>query len=412
MSRFALRYPVIGATGARVASVRLPPMVIIALVFTVVAFYGNAKVLGYNIAGISWVVPMAVALLVLARNLNRVAFPFVFWLPWALLLLTYLAIVDYRLIDPRVIPVQRTLQVLSPVFVGMAVSTFRPTLFHLAAFSRALKLLSLVLLGIALLKTGLLLTGRLPDVTGLAAEVMTVMLLCTFFATQYLIKRDIRDLVFWGVLSCVPVISMTRTAIAATLLTFPFSFGRMRMSYRIGALLLIAAVGLGLFYTPRVQKKMFYSGEGGFSDILSNDFATSGRSYMWERMFAQAQEEPWTGHGTGVAETLAYQSRNLAYPHNDWLLTYMDYGVLGIAVFICCMLLTMWDCLRKARTCRHPEIRLLLLAGASAFIPFMLMMITDNIMVYASFFGNLHFTLLGLAYGSLRAERLANFGGQ
>jgi hypothetical protein len=42
----------------------------------------------------------------------------------------------------------------------------------------------------------------------------------------------------------------------------------------------------------------------------------------------------------------------------------------------------------------------------------MLMMITDNIMVYASFFGNLHFTFLGLAYGSLRAERLQDFGGQ
>jgi len=412
MSRFALRQPVIGAAGTRMAHVRLPPLVVIVLVFTVLAFYGSGKVLGYNIAGISWVVPMAVALLVLARNLNRVAFPFVFWIPWALLLLTYLAIVDYRLIDPRVIPVQRALQVLSPVIVGMAVSTFRPTLPHLAAFSRGVQLLSLALLVIVLLKTGLLLTGHLPDITGLAAEVMTVMLLCTFFATRYLISRNKRDLAFWGVLACVPAISLTRTAIAATLLTFPFSFGPMRKSHRVGALLLIAAVGLGLFYSPRVQKKMFYSGQGEVSDIFSEDFATTGRSYIWERTFTRAQEAILTGHGIGAGETLAYQYSNLAYPHNDWLLTYIDFGVLGVTVFSGCMLLTMWDCLRKARTCRHPETRLLLLAGASAFIPFMLMMMTDNIMVYASFFGNLHFTFLGLAYGSLRAERLSNFGGQ
>jgi len=32
------------------------------------------------------------------------------------------------------------------------------------------------------------------------------------------------------------------------------------------------------------------------------------------------------------------------------------------------------------------------------------MMFTDNIMVYASFFGNMHFMILGLAYGALREE--------
>jgi len=123
MSRFALRLQVGDAAGVRVPPMRLPPLVIVVLVFTVVAFFGGRQVLGYKISGISWVVPMAVALLVLARNLDRVAFPFVFWLPWALLLLTYLAIVDYRLIDTRVVPVQRTLQVLSPEIVGMAVSS-------------------------------------------------------------------------------------------------------------------------------------------------------------------------------------------------------------------------------------------------------------------------------------------------
>jgi hypothetical protein len=393
---------------------RLRPLVVIVLAFTVVAFYGEGRVLGYRIAGISWVVPVALALLVLARNFDRVAFPFAFWLPWALLLLTYLSIVDYRLLDPRVEPAQRTLQVLSPVIVGMAVSTFRPTPLHLAAFSRGVRLLSLVLLGIALIKTGLFLTGRLPDVTGLAAEVMTVMLLCTFFATRYLVGRDKRDLTFWGVLACVPVIALTRTAIAATLLTFPLSFGPMRKSYRIGALLLIAAVGLGLFYSPRVQKKMFYSGQGELSDILNEDFATTGRSSIWEHMYTQAHDELLTGHGTGAGETLIFKfvGGDRRYPHNDWLLTYFDYGVLGIVVFIGSMLLTIWDCLRKARRCRQPETRVMLLAGASAFIPFMLLMMTDNIMVYASFFGNLHFTLLGLAYGSLRAERLSDSGGR
>jgi len=276
---------------------------------------------------------------------------------------------------------------------------------------KALRWLGYVLLGVALFKTASLLF--IEGFSGLAAEMMTVLLLCTFLSNRYLLAKEKKDLCLWALLACVPVLMITRTAIAATLLTFPLSFGPMRKSYRIGALLLIAAVGLGLFYTPRMQKKMFYSGQGEVSDILNEDFATSGRSFLWEKMFARAQEEHWTGHGSGTGETISYQiTGETAYPHNDWLLTYTDFGVLGVAVFTGCMLLTMWDCLRKARTCRHPETRLLLLAGASAFIPFMLMMMTDNIMVYASFFGNLHFTFLGLAYGSLRAERLSNFGGQ
>ena len=46
--------------------------------------------------------------------------------------------------------------------------------------------------------------------------------------------------------------------------------------------------------------------------------------------------------------------------------------------------------------------RLLLLAGASAFIPFAILMYTDNILVYVSYFGNLQFAILGLGYGALQ----------
>jgi O-antigen ligase len=301
--------------------------------------------------------------------------------------------------------------VLSPVIVGMAISSWRPSARALELFITTLRWLGYVLLGVALFKTASLLF--IEGFSGLAAEMMTVLLLCTFLANRYLMTKEKKDLWLWALLACVPVLMNTRTAIAATLLTFPLSFGPMRKSHRMIILLLIAAVGLGLFYSPRVQKKMFFSGQGELSDILSEDFETSGRSFMWERMYRRANDELLTGHGTGAGETLSYQlSGGLQYPHNDWLLTYFDYGVLGIIVFIGCMLLTIWDCLRKARTCRYPETRLLLQAGASAFIPFMLIMVTDNIMVYASFFGNLHFTFLGLAYGSLRAERLSDFGGQ
>ena len=48
--------------------------------------------------------------------------------------------------------------------------------------------------------------------------------------------------------------------------------------------------------------------------------------------------------------------------------------------------------------------RLFLIAGAGAFVPFALFMATDNIILYAAFFGNLQFMILGAGYAALANE--------
>jgi hypothetical protein len=40
--------------------------------------------------------------------------------------------------------------------------------------------------------------------------------------------------------------------------------------------------------------------------------------------------------------------------------------------------------------------------GLGAFIPMALFMFSDNVILYAAWFGNLHFALLGLGYASLK----------
>ena len=50
------------------------------------------------------------------------------------------------------------------------------------------------------------------------------------------------------------------------------------------------------------------------------------------------------------------------------------------------------------------DFSLFFLAGSFSFVPFAMLMYTDNIMIYASFFGNLQFTILGLAYASMEKE--------
>lgn len=389
--------------------VKLPFLVWVVLVFTVVAFYGSGTVMGFNLTGIGWVFPLVLSLIILSRNFSAVTFPYLLWSPWALMLLSYLAVVDHSLLHPRVVPLQRTVQLLCPVIVGMAVSTFRLSSREMAYFITCCRRLAYVMLAVTMLKTGILMTGRLPEITGLAGEVMTVMLLCSLFANHYLVSRQRRDIVLWTVLAAVPVIAVTRTAIAAAFLTLPLAFGPMRMSRRIVALALIAAVGLALFYSPRVQKKMFYSGQGTLSDIQGENFRTTGRYYMWEKMEAEIKDEPLTGHGIGMGETFVYglTRGGAGYPHNDWILIRYDHGMLGVVVFSICLLLAARHSMIRAKYCLDDTARALFLTGASAFIPFCMLMTTDNITVYASFFGNLHFTFLGLAYGALRAQQAA-----
>jgi len=395
------------ATGLLADLKRLPLIVHLVLLFMIVIFLWNRPILGFNMSGLAWVVPFAVALLVLSTKLSRVTFPYILWLPWALLLFTYLAMVDAPLLDPRVIPQQRTLQLLSPLAVGMAASTWRPTADDLQAFFNTFRRLAYILTGIILFNLSGFFVAGFGDYSGMASEMTTITLFCSFFVTRYVILTEKRDIWLWALLVAMPIINVTRTAIVCSLLIFPFTFAPLPLIRRIMALGLIVFAGIAIFNTERVQKKMFFSGKGTIQSISSSneDFATSGRTIMWEKLGAAADDELWSGHGTGMGETFTYNiTGKTGYPHNDWLLTRYDYGLLGVVTFSACCLLMVGHALLQLR--QHPDdsSRILLLAGATGFIPFVLLMFTDNIMVYASYFGNLHYIILGLAYGALRAR--------
>ena len=389
---------------------RLPTVVNMVLLCLLLISVWNLPILGFNMTGIAWVVPCAFSLLVISRNFDKVTFPFALWLPWVVLLLGYLALVDTSLLDRRVIPAQRTVQMLCPLFVGMAASTWRPTVADLRAFLDTSRRVAFLLLVVAGFTTGILLSGILPGALDMAPQAITVTLLCTLFANSCMLARSRKDLLLWGALTLIPVIALTRTAIVVSLLTFPLSFCPMRMSRRLVSIAFIAVAALLIFNTERVQKKMFFSGKGTFEDICERreNFATSGRSYMWEKMGAAVEDEYLTGHGSGMGETFTYGiTRNIAYPHNDWLLMQYDYGLVGTVIFLVCILLTMIHALVQTRHCSDDAIKLLLLTGSAGFMPFMLLMFTDNITVYVSFFGNLHYVILGLGYAALRQKQIS-----
>jgi len=356
---------------------------------------GHIKII-FNITGWGWFLPLVFALLVLLKG-NRITFPVFLWLPWVLVVLIYLFLSDYS-------AWQRSAQLLCPIVVGMAASTFRLDEEDLSVFIKHCHYLAVVLLFFAGIKSGILLTGRLPNITGLAAEAITGSLLATLFATQYTLGYH-KALYWWFLMALLPVIAITRTAIVAIGLTLPLNFGPLKFNRRIMIIAAICVIGVIVFYSPRVQHKMFYSGQGEMSDLLSDDFRTTGRYAMWEQFEYKIKENPWFGYGAGGGEEFAARITGLpsSYPHNDWYLSLYDYGILGTSIFaITIFIFTI--ILYRYSLYAEGFVKLLFLTGASSFVPFVLFMFTDNIMVYASFFGNLQFTIIGIAYGAYNAH--------
>jgi len=294
---------------------------------------------------------------------------------------------------------------LCPIIVGMAVSTYPIRQTEIQNFLKLIRLFLFAFFFVVIVKTGLLFTGVLPYRTGLAPQSMTAALLCSIFAVEYSMNRK-RSLFHWALGAITPVVGLIRMGIAAAGATIPLSFAPLGLKKRVVFFTIIACLTIALFYTERVQTKMFYSGRGKLEDVrLSNpDFFTTGRARLWDLMIVEIKEKPWFGHGANAQEEFIFQYAGFyGQPHNDWLRLLFDYGYLGASVFAFCILLQTFHAWKRARNVTG-ETRILFYAGASSFVPFILFMFTDNIILYASFFGNLHFSILGLAYASLNTS--------
>lgn len=383
---------------------KLPILIKAVVFFTLSAALIQGSILGFNVSGLCWVIPCIMSILILTKRLQWITFPCKIWLPWMLLLSLYLILGDETEIDPAVSPLQRTVQMLTPILVGMASSTYRPTPYVIDRFILLLRISSYILvLGSIWLALEQI---RRNTPTGLAPQVMTALLLAIVFANRYLFFKEMKDLASYATLATLPLVAITRTVLAVILVVFPTSFAKMGWKKRLLAFGLISILGSWIFYLPQVQQKMFYSGSGELNDIFTKeDFATTGRFRLWEELFPEALTKHWMGHGTGGGETFALHLSGLSYPHNDWLLTYYDYGLLGVSIFLLCNLMMLIHGYSASKKAKNIHTQFLFCAGISMIIPFLLVMFTDNVMVYSSFFGNLHYTILGFAYGALRYER-------
>lgn len=378
-----------------VAISRLPGLILVVVITTLVPCFWGHTILGFNLSGWSWVIALLTAILMLlSPGKGRATFPWVLWIPWILLLLLNL------MLRPHQDVLQRTLQILCPLVVGVAASTLRLSLDYLPAFTRLMQVTVILLLVSIAVNLNMVMTITSSGGSAMAPQAITAVLLSTYFFS--LINTQSKGyIIYFAACLIVPFVTMVRGAIVGLAVSIVGSLSHQRLGTRIALALLIIAGGVAALSMPRFQKRMFRSGTGTIKDIsLDNpNFDAGGRQTMWDVLKAGIRKSPWIGHGGNAhAQAIRDAGYTLIEPHNDWLRIAHDYGIPFAALFPLAVFMQIRHGLRRARRTVLP-VRVLYFSGLTAFIPMLTLMCTDNVLVYAQYFGNLHFLWLGLAYG-------------
>ena len=364
-------------------------------------FFGGYQIFGFNVTGWTWVIPLVLSFLICLGNVGRIAFPFLIWMPWVGLLSFYWLLGRY---NPNA--TQSLLQTVSPFVVGCAASVFRPDQNQLDAVTNWITRLGRIIWIILIIRIPVILTGVFPEHGFMTAEMIGVLLLGACYSAFYACG-SLRHIYYYLAMLAMLLISLTRGPIVAMLSCLPFTPAPLKMRKRVALGLCLAACAIVIFNTDRVQQTMFFSGHGEISDLYwgNPDLATSGRSFMWNILWEGIRQSPLLGNGWNSHRvTLILAGSRLFLPHNDWLKITYDMGIMGSGLYLFIMLWQIVALVKIAR-CTEGTHRMLAYGAATAFVPYMLIMLTDNVVLYVQFFGNLHFALIGIVYSAMKHDR-------
>ena len=393
-------------SSGRAMPLKLKMFVNLIVGLTFMSWLLGGVVFGYAWAGLAWVVAFLLTPVICLYRMKQITFPVLIWLPW-IVILTFYFYVGRDCPDST----QSFFQMLTPLVVGCMASTLRPTKAHMERFIEGLGKLTWVIWLLVFIKLPGTLAGHLQEFGTLPAESIS----CLFFASCYVNFYACGNkayLYHYIAMLLVPVVTITRGPMVAMLAIFPlcpvpFISIRKRVLIFLG----IVIMALAVFQMQRVQTDMFYSGHGTISDLYwgNPDLKTSGRSAMWDVLLEGAREHPYLGHGMNASRiALLEHGFTLYLPHNDWLKIWYDFGMTGVVGYLLTMSIQGYLLVRIARRHEGP-VRLLAYAAGTTFIPYAMIMLTDNVILYVQFFGNIQFALIGLIYGHLLgAKRLAH----
>lgn len=352
-----------------------------------------------NLHGYVWVTQaLTMGLVVVACPRSRPAFPFWLWVPW----LAYIVVqCDWFIFDA----VQRTLMLLVAPLVAWAASAVIGRR-ELKWLLRALTPLALVLVAFFVLST----FGLLPRGVGYqeAAAGMTLALCAAHFAPG-LYAGKWSHMVIWFLCVATAPLSGMRTLTAVALLTPIFPAVRLGVKKRTMALLGCSLLGLAAISLPSFQREMSPTGaEVSPLQVVEGEeeLFTSGRDIYWPVFIDEGMEHPIWGGGSDAAGRFGERRfSGLRHPHNEYIRIFFDYGIIGLLLFFIPFAYCTWDLWRRCRREKDKLVRDALSLSFAGLIMFLLLAITDNVILYIQFYGCLLFCIMGAAYGLSDKQR-------
>lgn len=298
--------------------------------------------------------------------------------------------------------VQDALQITLPVLVGALASIYIRNARDLWPLLRNC---SIATAGIATLfiaeKAGIV--AALGLVSDIRACALTLALYGAFFLAA-MPDRWLMPLAGWGGCIVLTFVTGGRMATLALLAATVLHPRLQSVGVRLVTMAVFGAIGLGLFYTPVFQKRFFFEGKGTLTQVMRGDFLGFGRFEAWPPIYDEAIKRPWLGHGVGSTRSFVPTVwEDMSLPHNDYLRIGFELGLVGLGAFLVAILIQMvslrWEMIRSKGIVRYAFAAVLL-----GWTMFLLAACTDNPLIYAVWFTNPLFALMGAAYGVVTRE--------
>lgn len=343
---------------------------------------------GFNISGLAWVAGLlVVAPLVVLDSVDasvlRRALPY--------LVFVFFAALSIGVAPLPQVAVASTVQMTAPLPAFLLASRIQDIDRFLDRAATAAQ----GAIGLAALLTVATTAGALPG-TALSARPMAISLVVLFVIASLRLSPA-RAYLLGGVALTLSVATGGRTSSAVLLMVLVLSPAlRLRWRGRI------ALAGLGLVavvlasQTAAFQERFFFGAQGTLTDALTGSevLNTAGRRELWPRLLDECSTSPILGGGIGTGTVLSNELTLgvLGQPHNDYLKTYCDVGLLGAVPF---WLFFVGAGLSGVALARRGEP--LGQASSSLVLALLVLAVTDNPVIYTAHFMVPLAVVLGLA---------------
>jgi O-antigen ligase len=214
------------------------------------------------------------------------------------------------------------------------------------------------------------------------------------------------------------LLTLSRT-VAAVMLVLTLIASGGGWSRKVLGLLLVAFLGgVALQFEP-LRERIFIDprvgftrggieivGRGSEASLSLAGVDLSGRGILWVQTWLHARQAPVLGHGTGSSTHFLETTLRVgsSHPHNDYLRVFHDLGLVGLAAVLLAAVAVARGLRRLRARAATPETRYLASAALLAWLAYLLVALTDNGMVYVTFFTQNVFILIALALRAVELE--------